>query len=59
MSNIDQNFLNVNESIPPFKDSPEYCQWDDPIELFALVLGDECLLVHLLDLHIFLLKDRL
>ena len=41
----------MNELLPPFEDSQGYCQWDDHIVLFALVLGDQWLLVHLLDLH--------
>ena len=54
MSNIDKNLRNVNDSIPPLEHSQECCQQDDPVVLFALVLGDQWLLIHLLDLHLLL-----
>ena len=43
-SNIDNNLLNVKESIPPFVDSQGCCQWDDPIVWFALALDTHGLL---------------
>ena len=51
MRNIGKSLLNVNELLPPFKDSQGCCQWDDPVVLFALALDDQWPLVHLLDLH--------
>ena len=41
----------MNELLPPFEDSQGCCQWDDPIELFALTLDTQWPLIHLLDLH--------
>ena len=56
MSNIGKSLLNVNELLPPFEDSQGCCQRDDLVVLFALALDDQWPLVHLLDLHIFLLE---
>ena len=56
MSNIDKSLLNVNELLPPFEDSQECCQRGDPVVSFALVLGDQWLIAHLLDLHLPLAK---
>ena len=50
-SNIDKRLLNLNKLLPLFEDSQGCCQWDDPIELFALALDAQWPLVHLLDLH--------
>ena len=51
MSKIGKSLLNVNELLPPFKDSQEYYQRDDPVVLFALALDAQWPLVHLLDLR--------
>jgi len=52
MSNIDKSLLNVNDLLLPFEDSQGYYQWDYPIVLSALILGDQWLLAHHLDLHL-------
>ena len=56
MCKIDKSLLNVNELLPPFEDSQGYCQWDDPVVLFALALGDQWPLVPLLDLYLLLAR---
>ena len=38
-SNVNKNLLNVNELLPPFKDSQGYCQRGDHVISFALALG--------------------
>ena len=56
MSNIVKSLLNVNELLPPFKDSQGCCQRGDHVILFALALDDQWHLVHLLDLHYLLAR---
>ena len=56
MSNIGKSLLNVNKLLSHFEDSQGCCQWDDPIELFALALDNQWPLVCLLHLHYLLAR---